>query len=135
MAKDKKEKVSGKVETRKWKVPANRAKSLDGKGLTFIRPSQLAEEAVKGVILEGTYIESLPNPFDNEKLDFKFSELNKGNTVIINGAGNLGYQMKDISEGSVVQVSYFGKKEIKSGMMKGRMAHDFNVLESVLEEE
>lgn len=116
-------------ESRKWKVPANRAKSLDGKGLTFIRPAQLAEEDVKGVILEGTYLESLPNPFDNEKLDFKFSDLKKGNTVIINGAGNLGYQMRDISEGSVVQVSYNGKKEIKAGKMKGRMAHDFYVLE------
>jgi hypothetical protein len=122
MAKDKKE-------VRKWKVPESRAKALDGKGLTFIRPSQLAEEAVKGVILEGTYLESLPNPFDNEKLDFKFSDLKKGNTIILNGAGNLGYQMKGISEGSVVQISYNGKKEIKAGMMKGRMAHDFSVLE------
>ena len=118
-----------KKEMRKWKVPANRAKALEGKGLTFIRPSQLAEEEVKGVILEGTYLESMPNPFDNEKLDFKFSDLKKGNTVIINGAGNLGYQMRDISEGSVVQVSYNGKKEIKAGKMIGRMAHDFSVLE------
>jgi hypothetical protein len=37
--------------------------------------------------------------------------------------------MKGISEGSVVQISYNGKKEIKAGMMKGRMAHDFSVLE------
>jgi hypothetical protein len=130
MAKDlKKEKVLSKKEPRKWVIPANRAKALEGKGLTFIRPSQLAEEAVKGVILEGTYLESMPNPFDNEKLDFKFSDLKKGNTVIINGAGNLGYQMRDISEGSVVQISYNGKKEIKAGKMKGRMAHDFSVLE------
>tara|TARA_B100000029_G_scaffold180448_1_gene178120 strand:- start:423 stop:794 length:372 start_codon:yes stop_codon:yes gene_type:complete len=114
---------------RKWKVPESRASDMEGKGLTFIRPSKLAEDNVNGVILEGTFIESLPNPFDNEKLDFKFSDLKSGSTVIINGAGNLGYQMKSIPEGSNVQVAYNGKKAIKAGKMKGRMAHDFLVLE------
>ena len=95
-------------------------------GITFIRPSKLAEEETKGVILEGTYVESLPNQFNSEKSDYKFSD-ETGNITIINGAGNLGFMMKSINAGDYVQISYHGKKEITKGKMKGVKAHQFEV--------
>ena len=95
--------------------------------ITFIRPSKLAEESRTGVILEGTFVESIPNQFDNGKLDYKFTD-EKGGMIVLNGAGNLGFKMKNVNAGDFVQISYNGKKEIKSGKMKGIKAHNFEVL-------
>ena len=95
--------------------------------ITFIRPSRLAEEGKTGVILEGTFVESIPNQFDNEKLDYKFTD-EKGGMIVINGAGNLGFKMKNVNAGDYVQISYNGKKEISKGKMKGIKAHNFEVL-------
>ena len=95
--------------------------------ITFIRPSRLAEEEKTGVILEGTFVESIPNQFDNEKLDYKFTD-EKGGMIVLNGAGNLGFKMKSINAGDYVQISYNGKKEISKGKMKGIKAHNFEVL-------
>ena len=97
---------------------------IDAGNIEFIRPSKLEKP---GVIVEATYVESLPNAFDNNKLDYKFSG-EKGNTIILNGAGNLGFQMEKINSGDFVQISYEGKKKIESGKMEGRMAHNFRVL-------
>jgi len=95
--------------------------------ITFIRPSKLAEEEKTGIILEGTYVESIPNQFDDKKSDYKFTD-EKGGMIVLNGAGNLGFKMKNINAGDFVQISYNGKKEISKGKMKGVMAHNFEVL-------
>jgi hypothetical protein len=126
--------MAKKAVERKWKVPAARAQAMERSenGITFLRPSKLAEEKVNGVIIEGRFLESMPNPFDNEKLDFKFvSSDNK--TIILNGGGNLNYQMNGIEPGAMVQVSYNGKKPMNKGKFKGRDAHDFVVLEEETE--
>ena len=106
-------------------------KPVDGNAslgsITFIRPSKLAEEETRGVILEGTFVESLPNQFNSEKSDYKFSD-EKGNMIVLNGAGNLGFKMKTVNAGDFVQISYNGKKEITKGKMKGVQAHQFEVL-------
>lgn len=96
-------------------------------GITFIRPAKLAEEKKTGIILEGTFVESLPNQFDDKKSDYKFTD-EKGNITVLNGAGNLGFMMKSINAGDFVQISYKGKREITNGKMKGVMAHNFEVL-------
>jgi len=85
--------------------------------IEFIRPSKLEKP---GILLEATFVESLPNAFDNNKLDYKFSA--------DNGAGNLGYQMERVNAGDFVQISYEGKTKIEKGKMEGRMAHNFKVL-------
>jgi hypothetical protein len=85
---------------------------IDAGNIEFIRPSKLEKP---GVLI------------DNNKLDYKFSG-DKGKTIILNGAGNLGYQMERINAGDFVQISYEGKKKIESGKMEGRMAHNFKVL-------
>ena len=95
--------------------------------ITFIRPSKLAEENKTGIILEGTYVESIPNQFDDKKSDYKFTD-EKGGMIVLNGAGNLGFKMKNVNAGDFVQISYNGKKEISKGKMKGVMAHNFEVL-------
>lgn len=99
----------------------------EARSITFISPSSLAKEEKLGVILEGTYVESSPNTYDENKLDFKFSD-DKGNMTVINAGGNLGFQMDSIDVGDYVQVSYNGKKEIVKGKYEGRMAHDFKIL-------
>ena len=48
--------------------------------------------------------------------------------IVLNGAGNLGFKMKNVNAGDYVQISYNGKKEIAKGKMKGTMAHNFEVL-------
>jgi len=95
--------------------------------INFIRPAKLAEENKTGVILEGTFVESLPNQFNDQKSDYKFTD-EKGGMTVLNGAGNLGFKMKNINAGDFVQISYNGKKEITKGKMKGVMAHNFEVL-------
>jgi len=95
---------------------------LQSDSLEFIRASRLEE----GVVLEGTFIESLPNPLNNDRLDFKF-ETDEG-IKIVNGSGNLGYKMKFINVGDYVQVNYEGKQKIKKGAFKDKLAHNFSVL-------
>ena len=115
---------------RNFKSPIERETT----NIKFLRPAKLAEENVEGVIVEGTYVEALPNAFDSAKSDYKFTD-DKGNTIILNGAGNLGYQMGFINAGDFVQISYNGKKRIEKGKMEGRMAHNFAVLRDEVEEE
>ena len=95
--------------------------------ITFIRPAKLAEEKRTGVVVEGTFVESIPNQFDDKKSDYKFTD-EKGGMIVLNGAGNLGFKMKNVNAGDFVQISYNGKKEISKGKMKGIMAHNFEVL-------
>ena len=95
--------------------------------ITFIRPAKLAEEKRTGVVVEGTFVESIPNQFDDKKSDYKFTD-EKGGMIVLNGAGNLGFKMKNVNAGDFVQISYNGKKEISKGKMKGVMAHNFEVL-------
>ena len=109
---------------KEWKRPEG---APSGGGITFVRPSQLAEEEFTGTILEGTFVEALANHYDETKLDYKF-EKEDGAVVIINGAGNLGFRMKTISPGTYCQVNYEGKKEIAKGKMKGKLSHSFDVL-------
>lgn len=108
---------------RVWKKPGQEGES----NIEFIRPSKLTAEDNDRVLVQGTFVEAMPNHFDETKNDFKF-EKEDGSVVIINGAGNLGYRMKAISPGQLVQVTYQGKQEIQNGKMKGRSAHNFEVM-------
>ena len=108
-----------------WKKPGNTEST--GGSIEFIRPKKLSDEGFEGVLFEGTYLESIPNKYDENKNDFKF-EKEGGDVVIINGAGNLGYRMKEVSPGDYCQVTYEGKKEITSGKYKGTPSHSFDVL-------
>lgn len=98
----------------------------DDGDLTFIRASNLLKDGVTGEVLQGTFLESIPNRIDERKLDFKF-EKEDGTIVIVNGAGNLGYNMKFVDVGEYIQIVYLGQQEITKGPQKGRMAHNFEV--------
>ena len=110
---------------RNFKSPIERETS----NIKFIRPSKLEKP---GVIVEATFVVYLPNAFDENKSDYKFTD-EKGNIIILNGAGNLGYQMGFINAGDFVQIKYQGKKEISKGKLAGRMAHSFEVLRDEVE--
>ncbi len=110
--------------------------------LYFARASALkAGDAIQGTF-EGTVLNDM-----TEKDDFKVritesstisvkakdgsissQTLAAGDLVIINGAGNLGYQMGQVSPGELVRIEYNGRSKITKGKMKGKEAHSFNVL-------
>jgi len=94
-------------------------------GLTFINPSKLAKDGVTGVILEGEYLGAAMGRFG--KNDFKFKDLS-GKTVVINGAGNLEYNLKNVEPGTLVQISYLGKRPMKNN--PGKDSHGFKVLKA-----
>ena len=115
--------------------------------LVFVKPADLARAGFTGVVAEGQFVESLPNRFDETKHDFKIiadvnlkvegktndgepysKEIKAGDTLIVNGAGNLNYLMKSVGPGELCQINYFGKKEITKGERKGTLAHTFEVM-------
>ena len=93
--------------------------------ITFVRASKLDQ----GVVLEGTFLESIPNQLNSDRSDYKF-ELEDGSISVVNGAGNLGYKMKFIDIGDYVQLMYNGKQVISKGDYKGKEAHNFEVLKA-----
>jgi len=96
-------------------------------GIEFIKAKTLADEGTTGLIVEGVFIEAIPNSFDSTKSDYKL-ETAEGKTVIVNSTASLAFQMKQVDPGTCVQILYNGMKEIKT--KKGDMinAHDFSVL-------
>ena len=95
--------------------------------LTFVKASELAKGNKIGVILEGEYEGTSENKFNKDKPCFKF-RLDNGNMVIVNPAGNLGYQMKSVKEGDYVRLSYLGQEPLTRGSFKGTLCHQFEVL-------
>ena len=101
--------------------------------IEFLRASELFNQTEEGLrdigapILEGTFVDSMPNKYNAQKLDFKF-EKEDGTMIVLNGAGNLGHNMKLVNVGDYVQVIYNGKQEIKKGNYAGTLAHNFEVL-------
>lgn len=109
-------------EERNWK------RVDDGEGLgeiNFIRPSKLTDEDVDSVLVEGTFVESMPNNYIKDKLDFKFQT--EAGIAVLNGAGNLQYKMRNVNPGEIIQVVYLGKQEMQKGPFKGKSAHNFDV--------
>lgn len=126
----------------------SRFKNEAGKGdLIFIKPADLFRAEFKGVAVEGLLISSQPNGLNPNVLDFKLeadtdlvvegvdkdgkrytTSINSGDTVIVNGAGNLNYLMKDVNPGGLCQISYNGKVLLSKGPQKGKEAHNFKVM-------
>jgi len=115
--------------------------------LIFVKPADLARAGFNGVVAEGKFLTATPNQFDDSKEDFKIEadvelelegkdnegnnyiiNVGPGDTLIINGAGNLNYLMKSVGPGDLCQINYFGKKEIAKGQHKGKLAHSFEVM-------
>lgn len=114
--------------------------------LIFVRPADLDRASFTGIVAEGEFVEAFPNKFDENKHDFKIvadtkfvikgvdskgaeyvREVAEGDTLVINGAGNLDYLMSRVSPGELCQINYLGKNEIESGKRKGTMAHTFQI--------
>lgn len=111
------------------KIEFKRPEGSADTNLVFVRANQMTV----GQLVQGEYIGTLKSRFDEEKLDYKLEEVDDtgaktGKTIIINGAGNLGYRMSDISLGALVQIQYLGLKKITKGKMMGKDSHSFDVL-------
>lgn len=115
--------------------------------VVFVKPADLARAGFTGVVAEGLFVGTLPNSFNEEVNDFKIEadvdfsikgidkdgqeysrKISSGDVLILNGAGNLGYLMQSVGPGELVQISYLGKQEIEKGKMKGKLAHNFEVM-------
>lgn len=95
--------------------------------IKFVKAKDLAEQEFKGVVVEGEYVEAIPNNFDTDKSDYKFLTDN-GEHVIVNGTGSLNREMDRIKPGTYCQVNYEGVKALTKGKFKGKNCHIFNVL-------
>lgn len=113
---------------RKFKKVLGGSDADAGKGgnVKFIRPKQLAEEGVTGVVAEGIYQGTTPNNFDDAKNDFKVLA-EDGTLLILNSTGSLANQLAAVEEGSYVRISYQGMQAMKKGRMAGKQAHSFIV--------
>jgi hypothetical protein len=105
-------------------------------GLKFVSGGDLKAGAVAAT---GIYSEAVANP-RTKKTDYKILELDEngeetGETTIINAGGNLGYRMKDISVGEIIQIVYLGKSPMSKGAFKGTLAHNWDVLTAVSSDE
>lgn len=81
------------------------------------------------VLVEGTYIGTVPNQYNKDKPNYEFAQSNGEANLVLNSAGKLNYLMDNfVTEGDVVQISYLGKSKVEKGPMKGKDAHDFEVL-------
>jgi len=95
----------------------------------YIRASDLKKDGITGVVVEGTFLSTVPNNIDERKDDFKI-EREDGSVVIVNGAGNLGFSMKNVDAGDFIQIKYLGMQEIAKGPHKGRPSHNFEVFKA-----
>ena len=90
---------------------------------------KLSEKKSGDILVEGKYIGTVPNKFNADKPNFEFKPSNGEANVVLNSAGKLNYLMDSyVQVGDEVQVVYNGKSMIESGPMKGKEAHDFEVL-------
>jgi hypothetical protein len=128
---------------------SNRFKHKSGstdQSIVFVKPADLSRANFTGILVEGEFVESLPNQYDDSKLDFKIiadtktkivgvdkdedryeREIGEGTTVVVNGAGNLNFVMKNVGPGDLCQIAYNGKVVIQGGPRKGKEAHNFEV--------
>jgi hypothetical protein len=99
--------------------------STAGSNVTFVRAASLEKGAVAA---EGIYAGSSPNTFNKEKLDYRIEDLKDSSKLtVVNGAGNLGYQMQSVQPGDIVRITYNGKTKITKGPMIGKESHSFIV--------
>ena len=130
----------------RFKNKAGGVTTNSNRNLVFVKAADLFRAEFTGIVAEGEFVEALPNKFDETKHDFKIvadtkvsfkgvdkdgaeyvKEVAEGDTLVVNGAGNLNYLMTKLSPGELCQISYLGKNEIASGKRKGTMAHTFEV--------
>jgi hypothetical protein len=115
--------------TRTYKSVNGKSLELDDSkagGINFVRPKQLAEANIIGVVAEGIYEGTVPNSFDETKPDFKV-RADDGQLTIVNSCGSLASQLSKVTEGTYIQLTYLGMKPITTGKMKGKLSHSFVV--------
>ena len=88
------------------------------------------KEMTEGQEIEGTYEGSFESGEPNEKgergLTYKL-RLPDGKLVGIGGCGSLNRDLAPHAIGTYVKLIYGGKKKMKTGPQKGKMAHNFTV--------
>jgi len=92
---------------------------------TFVRAAQLK---AGDIAAEGIYAGSQPNTFNKDKSDYRIEDIKDSSKVtIVNGAGNLGFQMSKVNPGDIVQILYNGKQKLTKGTFAGKETHSFTV--------
>ena len=103
-------------------------KEVQSSNISFVKAKDLKvpEGAEEVEVLQGRFIEANPSKFKLGKNDFKF-ELDNGDIVVINAAGNLEASMKKVSIGEYCRVSYLGMGTMSKGAFAGKPVHQFKV--------
>jgi hypothetical protein len=123
---EKQEKTEMQTQTETTKLKFKKNESLGG--LTFVSAGDLNPGDVAA---QGQFDAIVANP-KTKKNDYRILQMDDegnltGTTLIVNGAGNLAFRMKDIQLGEIIQIEYVGKSAMKSGPFKGTLAHNFEV--------
>lgn len=103
------------------------AVSEGGQQLTFIKPAELNKLGKTGIIVEGLFVGTMPNQYDENKPSYKI-EQEDGSIIVLNSGGNLKARMTGIETGTLVQVSYNGMAKLTKGKFAGKDVHQFEVL-------
>lgn len=90
--------------------------------VSFVRFNKLEADGTTGVVAEGIYEGTVPNNFDEGKVDYKVRAEN-GDLTILNTVGSLKTQMEKIEPGAYVRISYLGKAAMKGGKFAGKLSH------------
>lgn len=99
-------------------------KPVTESAITYLKPEQVGD-LENGVI--GTYIGTVEQQTKfGIKTNYKLESEELG-LVVINGAGNLGFQMEQVQPGKLVKIEYRGTSAMKKGPYKGTQAHNFVV--------
>ncbi len=116
--------------------------------LVFIKPADLARADFKGVAAEGILLGTQPNGLNDKVLDFIIQadaaltvkgidkngaeyvrNIKSGDTILVNGAGNLGFLMKEVQPGGLCQITYNGKIDYTpKGASEAKKVHNFEVM-------
>jgi len=77
------------------------------------------------VLVEGTFVREFEGKYGKQ---YEYMQDN-GEVIVLNGSGQLKYKMDFVKEDSKVKVIYDGEIMLESGVMKGKMAHQFVVMQ------
>lgn len=103
-------------------------KEVRSASISFVKAKDLKvpEGKTEVEVLQGRFVEASPSKYKLGKHDFKF-ELDNGELVVVNAAGNLEASMKKVNIGDYCRISYLGMGTMTKGAFAGKPVHQFKV--------
>lgn len=97
------------------------------KGTVYLkRNKEILAELGRGDVIAVGLFEGISKNEMTKKNDYRIRSSN-GDLIIVNGGGNLGYQMEPVSVGQLVKITYKGAEAMSKGPYKGKLANNYSV--------